>query len=107
VLSGLPQMPKLSLATRSTTTQVTAPRRREQRIGEVREQIAGRPFRCAEDIAVLGTAGELLGMISIERLLAADANASVGEVRISRRALGKLLTAVRGEQADDPINAAA
>jgi hypothetical protein len=56
---------------------------------------------------VLGTAGELLGMISIERLLAADANASVGEVRISRRALGKLLTAVRGEQADDPINAAA
>ena len=54
--------------------------RREQRIGEVREQIAGRQFRCAEDIAVLGTAGELLGMISIERLLAADANASVGEV---------------------------
>ena len=53
--------------------------RRDQRVGEVREQLVGREFRCAEDVVVLES-GTLVGLISIERLLAADANAGVEDI---------------------------
>jgi len=42
--------------------------RRDQRIGEVRGQLEGRKFLCAEDVVVL-EAGRLVGLVSIERLL--------------------------------------
>ena len=48
--------------------------RRDQRVGEVRGQLVGRRFRCAEDVVVLES-GRLVGLVSIERLLAADSNA--------------------------------
>ena len=53
--------------------------RRDERVGEVRRQLVGREFRCAEDLVVL-EAGRLVGLVSIERLLAADANANVEEI---------------------------
>jgi magnesium transporter len=52
---------------------------REQSIGEVRDQLAGRKFRCAEDVVVLES-GKLVGLISIEHLLAADAETGVEDV---------------------------
>ena len=48
--------------------------RRDQRVGEVRGELVGREFRCAEDVVVLES-GRLVGLVSIERLLAADSNA--------------------------------
>ena len=53
--------------------------RRDQRVGEVRGQLVGREFRCAEDVVVLES-GKLVGLVSIERLLAADSNAGVEDV---------------------------
>ena len=53
--------------------------RRDQRAGEVRGQLAGHEFRCAEDVVVLES-GRLVGLVSIERLLAADSNASVEDI---------------------------
>ena len=53
--------------------------RRSQRAGEVREQLAGREFRCAEDVVVLES-DRLVGLVSIERLLAAEADVRVEEV---------------------------
>ena len=53
--------------------------RREQRVGEVRGQLVGREFRCAEDVVVLES-GKLVGLVSIERLLAAESNAGVEDV---------------------------
>ena len=51
----------------------------DQTVGEVRDEMAGAKFRCAEDVVVL-EAGRLLGLISIERLLAADPDADVEHV---------------------------
>ena len=45
--------------------------RRDQRVGEVRGQLVGREFRCAEDVVILES-GRLVGLVSIERLLAAE-----------------------------------
>ena len=53
--------------------------RREQHVGEVRRELLGREFQCAEDVVVLES-GRLVGLVSIERLLAADSNASVENV---------------------------
>ena len=53
--------------------------RRDHRVGEVRGQLVGRRFRCAEDVVVLES-GRLVGLVSIERLLAADSNASLEEI---------------------------
>jgi magnesium transporter len=53
--------------------------RRGQSVGEVRDELVGRKFRCAEDVVVLD-AGRLVGLISIERLLAADPDADVEDV---------------------------
>ena len=53
--------------------------RPDQTVGEVRDEMAGAKFRCAEDVVVL-EAGRLLGLISIERLLAADPDAGVEHV---------------------------
>lgn len=53
--------------------------RRDQRAGEVREQLAGRAFRSAEDVVVLES-GKLVGLVPIERLLAADASARIEDV---------------------------
>jgi magnesium transporter len=53
--------------------------RRGQSVGEVRGQLAGRKFRCAEDVVVLES-GRLVGLISIERLLAADPDVGVEDV---------------------------
>jgi magnesium transporter len=53
--------------------------RRDQTVGEVRGELAGHTFRCAEDVVVLES-GRLAGLISIERLLAADPEAGVEEV---------------------------
>jgi hypothetical protein len=58
--------------------------RRHQRVGEVREQFVGREFRCAEDVVVLES-GRLVGLVSIERLLAADSNAGVEDVMDATR----------------------
>jgi magnesium transporter len=51
----------------------------DERVGVVRGRLAGERFECAEDIAVLD-AGSLAGLVSIETLLAADADASMGSV---------------------------
>jgi magnesium transporter len=54
------------------------------RVGDVRASLPGRQFDSADDVAVLE--GErLVGIVSIERLLAADANAELGEVMASDR----------------------
>ena len=53
--------------------------RRDQSVGEVRGQLAGHEFECAEDVVVLDS-GRLVGLISVERLLAADAKARVEDV---------------------------
>jgi magnesium transporter len=53
--------------------------RRDQSVGDVRHGLAGRKFRCAEDVVVLD-AGRLVGLISIEHLLAADPKAGVEDV---------------------------
>src|SRR5688572_17445604 len=53
--------------------------RREQRVGEVRGQLVGREFRCAEDVVVLES-GRLVGLVSIERLLAGASNASIEHI---------------------------
>ena len=53
--------------------------RRDQPVGEVRGQLVGRQFRCAEDVVVLES-GRLVGLVSIERLLAADSNAGVEDI---------------------------
>ena len=53
--------------------------RRDQRVGEVRGQLPGREFRCAEDVVVLES-GRLVGLVSIERLLAADSDAGVDDI---------------------------
>ena len=53
--------------------------RRDQSVGEVRGGLVGRRFRCAEDVVVL-EAGKLVGLVSIERLLAADPNAGLEDV---------------------------
>jgi magnesium transporter len=52
---------------------------RDQCVGEVRGHLVARQFRCAEDVVVLES-GRLVGLVSIERLLAADSNASLGEI---------------------------
>ncbi len=52
-------------------TQSVPVARRDQSVSEVRGELAGRKFRCAEDVVVLES-GKLVGLISIERLLAAD-----------------------------------
>ena len=53
--------------------------RRDERVGEVRGQLVGREFRCAEDVVVLES-GRLVGLVSIERLLAAESNAGVEDI---------------------------
>ncbi len=53
--------------------------RRDQRVGEVRGQLVGREFRCAEDVVILEL-GRLVGLVSIERLLAAESNACVEDI---------------------------
>ena len=53
--------------------------RRDQRVGEVRDGLAGQKFRCAEDVVVLES-GRLVGLVSIERLLAADSDAGIEDV---------------------------
>jgi len=68
----------LGVATGYATDSVPVARR-DQRAGEVREQLAGRAFRCAEDVVVL-EAGKLAGLVSIERLLRAEADARVEEI---------------------------
>ena len=51
----------------------------DERVGAVRAGLAGGRFECAEDIAVL-EADSLAGLVSIEALLSADADASVASV---------------------------
>jgi len=53
--------------------------RRDQCAQEFREQLAGREFRCAEDVVVLES-GRLVGLISIERLLAAGPDDRLEEI---------------------------
>jgi magnesium transporter len=53
--------------------------RRDQHVGEVRRELVGRAFRCAEDVVVLES-GRLVGLVSIERLLAAGSNASIEDL---------------------------
>ena len=52
----------------------------EATAGDVREQLAGRSFDCAEDVAVLDGEGLLVGVVPIEHLLAAPADASIAHV---------------------------
>ena len=53
--------------------------RRYQRVAEVRGQLPGHKFQCAEDVVVLDS-GRLDGLVSIERLLAADPDASIEDI---------------------------
>lgn len=50
-----------------------------ERAGEVRRSLAGRSFDSAADVAVV-TDGRLLGLVAIERLLAADEDALLGDI---------------------------
>lgn len=50
-----------------------------QTVGELRYEITGRSFDCAEDVAVL-EGGALVGVIPVEALLAADRDARVEDV---------------------------
>ena len=50
-----------------------------QRVGQIRDGLTGQEFRCAEDVVVLES-GKLVGLVSIERLLAADTDAQIEEV---------------------------
>jgi magnesium transporter len=68
----------LGIAAEHATDQVPIARPRE-RVGAVRERLAGERFECAEDIAVLED-GSLAGLVTIEGLLAADADATVASV---------------------------
>jgi magnesium transporter len=52
---------------------------RGQSVAEVRGELVGRKFRCAEDVAVLDSE-RLIGLISIERLLAAHPDVGVEDV---------------------------
>ncbi len=52
---------------------------RDQRVGEIRGQLAGRKFRCAEEVVVLDL-GKLAGLVSIERLLAGDPDARIEDI---------------------------
>lgn len=51
----------------------------DQSVGEVRAALPGAQFDCADDVAVLD-GRSLSGLLPIERLLAADAHARVGDV---------------------------
>ena len=51
----------------------------EQRVGDVRAELAGSDFECADDVAVL-QAGRLAGLVPIERLLAATADERVSDI---------------------------
>jgi CBS domain-containing protein len=53
--------------------------RPQQRIGELRAGLAGLEFDSAEDVVVLEV-DRLVGVISIEALLAADSNATVEDI---------------------------
>ena len=53
--------------------------RRGQAVDDVRQSLAGGEFSSADDVAVL-EADELVGMVPIERLLAAPARATIGEI---------------------------
>jgi magnesium transporter len=53
--------------------------RRGERIGEVLERISGDEFDCAHDVAVVES-GALVGLIPIERVLAAEPTAAVERV---------------------------
>ena len=77
----------LGVAAEHTTERVPVARR-EQRAGEVRGQLAGRQFDCAEDVAVVES-DTLVGLVSIERLLAADENASLRGDHGPRPAAGR------------------
>jgi magnesium transporter len=50
-----------------------------QRVAEVREEIAGRPFESAVDVAVLDR-GRLVGILSIEDLLAAGGDTTIEQL---------------------------
>jgi magnesium transporter len=50
-----------------------------QVVGQVRAALAGRKFDCADDVAVLD-GNSLVGMVPIERLLAADKDAVIADV---------------------------
>ena len=76
--NGAPREELLGVAAEYATDSVPVARR-GQHVGEVRRHLAGREFRCAEDIVVLES-GILVGLISIERLLAAESNASVEDI---------------------------
>jgi magnesium transporter len=70
--------PKLRIAGEHATDRVPVAGPDEM-VDEVRAALAGRSFECADDVAVLAE-GSLVGLLSLERLLAADAGVRVGDV---------------------------
>ena len=68
----------LGVAVEHATERVPVALRR-QRVGELRAELTGRQFNCAQDVAVLES-DTLVGLVSIERLLAADSNASIEDI---------------------------
>ena len=50
-----------------------------QRAGEIVEDLLGQEFDCAHDVAVLESE-TLIGLVPIERLLAADSRARIGDL---------------------------
>ena len=68
----------LGVAAEHATERVPVTHRR-QRVGELRGELVGHRFDCAEDVAVLES-DRLVGVVSIERVLAAGSNAIVEEI---------------------------
>ena len=81
--SGTPSTPPtpdavLGVAVEYATRRVPMARPRQQ-AGEVMEDVVGSEFDCAHDVAVLES-GLLVGLVPIERLLAADAEARIEDL---------------------------
>jgi magnesium transporter len=74
----VPDAPKLRIAAEHATDRVpvVGP---DELVGAVRVALAGRSFDCADDVAVLQRES-LAGVLSLERLLAADEDVRVGDV---------------------------
>jgi magnesium transporter len=70
--------PELHIAGAHATRRVPTARP-DQRVAEVRVSLAGADFECADDVAVVKE-GAFVGIVPIERLLAAPAQAAIADV---------------------------
>jgi magnesium transporter len=54
--------------------------RPDDAVGDVRDAMTGQAFECAEDVAVVGDGGVLIGVVTIERLLATPAATPIAAI---------------------------